>query len=260
MRIIGRQTYEDTWKRYNSHLFRIFLVIEASHHYSTLLTDSTIFTMEDSPSPLRKLQDKHSNVVDEEAFKLAPFNPSSDQIQEKALELLQLQEADVLFDLGCGDGRLLCTAVEKHPGLRCVGIEIDPVFVERAQERIQQLPSAEMQARIDVRLEDALKVMEEEDGAQDSNSPDTKEHCNSHRPLSELTLLDDASALYLFIVPKGIQKLMPILLRLVEARIQQNRPFRILSYMFKIHEWEPTTIDKTAKGGCPIYYYEWKSK
>ena len=65
-------------------------------------------------------------------------------------------------------------------------------------------------------------------------------------------------ALYLFVLPKGIQKLLPILEGVVHRRMQQGQSFRVLSYMFQIHGWEPTKVDKTAKGGCPIYYYEWK--
>jgi len=26
--------------------------------------------------------------------------------------------------------------------------------------------------------------------------------------------------------------------------------------MFKIHDWEATIIDETAKGSCPVYYYD----
>jgi precorrin-6B methylase 2 len=173
---------------------------------------------------------------------LAPFNPSSDQIQEKALKLLQLQEKeDVLFDIGCGDARFLCTAVQTHPHLRCVGIEIDPHLVQRANENIHNLPSPHMRSRIEIRLQDATEPMPSEQ-------------------MPHLTLLNDATALYLFILPKGIQTLMPTLEQLVQTRIRQNRRFQILSYMFRIHEWEPTVIDRTAKGACPIYYYEWTPK
>ena len=92
----------------------------------------------------------------DDVFKLAPFNPSSDQIQTKAMELLQLQQNDVLFDLGCGDGRLLIAAVKKYPGLRCVGVEIDPVFATRGAEAVAQLPQ-DVQERIEIREEDVLQ-------------------------------------------------------------------------------------------------------
>jgi SAM-dependent methyltransferase len=181
----------------------------------------------------------------DEVFKLAPFNPSSEQIQVKAMELLCLNENDVLFDLGCGDGRLLVAAAKKHPGLRCVGVEIDPVFAKRALEAVEQLPQ-DLRDRIDIREEDVLK------------QPMTSLQSEKRDNISDLTLMDDASALYLFVLPKGVVKIMPILEALVEKRKKEGRHFRVLSYMFKIHEWEPTVIDSTAKGGCPVYFYEFK--
>jgi hypothetical protein len=39
--------------------------------------------------------------------KLAPFNPSHDDVVHMALELMNLQENDILYDLGCGDARVL---------------------------------------------------------------------------------------------------------------------------------------------------------
>jgi spermidine synthase len=185
---------------------------------------------------------------------LAPFNPSSEQIQEKAMELLvekmmldqheeRRQEHEVLFDLGCGDARLLIACVKKYEHLKCVGVEIEEKFVSRAIESIVKLPS-DIQDRICVHHEDALKL------------PMTTSIAQRTKNISELTLMDDASALYLFVLPKGIEKLMPMLLALVEQRKQEKRNFRILSYMFKIYEWEPTIVDKTSKGGCPIYLYE----
>lgn len=45
--------------------------------------------------------------------RLAPYNPTHITAREAALNLLGLQVNDVLFDLGCGDGRLLFTAMER---------------------------------------------------------------------------------------------------------------------------------------------------
>lgn len=193
--------------------------------------------------------DESSQQQPIEAFKLAPFNPSSLQIQERAMELLKLSANDVLFDLGCGDGRLLIAAAQQHPGLRCVGVDIDPVFVQRGQQAIQDIPDPQVRERLDIRLQDALSLP--------LTVSDRSTHNLSTIPTTELTLMDDATALYLFVLPKGINKLMPLLEALVEARqVQQRRPFRILSYMFQIHQWEPTLVDKTSKAGCPIYLYE----
>jgi hypothetical protein len=50
--------------------------------------------------------------------KLAPFTPSGDGVLEHALDLLALTDDDVLFDLGCGDARILVHAAEQT-GARC---------------------------------------------------------------------------------------------------------------------------------------------
>lgn len=63
---------------------------------------------------------------------LAPFNPSADQTIEIAIDLLQLNQNDILYDLGCGDGRLLFAASSKVH--RCVGVEVDETFVLRARK------------------------------------------------------------------------------------------------------------------------------
>ena len=185
-----------------------------------------------------------------EVFKLAPFNPSSSQIQVKAIELLGLNDEDVLFDLGCGDGRLLIFAAENVKGLKCVGIEIDPVFVARGIQRVQALPQ-EIRCRVDIREGDVLKLLLDSPNRGSENGEKYKGNsCKS------LTLINDATAVYLFILPKGINKIMPLLEALVDKRKQEKRNFRILSYMFKIYEWEPSKVDRTSKGDCPVYLYE----
>ena len=69
--------------------------------------------------------------------KLAPFNPTSDAAIDIALEFLSLSIEDNLYDLGCGDGRLLIRACE---AFRCrgVGIEYDSRFYERAIQSVEE--------------------------------------------------------------------------------------------------------------------------
>ena len=74
--------------------------------------------------------------------------------------------------------------------------------------------------------------------------------------VQSLTLSDDATALYLYILPKGIIKMMPILEALRQKRLAEGKRLQVLSYMFQIHEWEATKTDETAKGSCPLYYYD----
>lgn len=39
--------------------------------------------------------------------KLAPFNPAGAEVVDIALELLQIKDNDVMYDLGCGDARIV---------------------------------------------------------------------------------------------------------------------------------------------------------
>jgi hypothetical protein len=200
--------------------------------------------------------------------RLAPFNPTSDQAQQTALRLLNLSKVDVLFDLGCGDGRLLITAVNnKHTeGLRCVGIEMDPVFTSRAVTSIQQL-AATTQQRIEIREGDVLEL-----GYQDSTESAPQQQSTTaataeNNLLGEtgkslcqhLTLLNDATAVYLFLVPDGLKQIKPLLDRVVEIRKQQKRPFSVVAYMFQVHGWEPLQVDRTTKGEMPLYLYRFEA-
>jgi SAM-dependent methyltransferase len=56
----------------------------------------------------------------------APWVPSSIGEVDKMLALAEVGPNDVVYDLGCGDGRTLVTAARLY-GARAVGIEIDPL-------------------------------------------------------------------------------------------------------------------------------------
>lgn len=45
----------------------------------------------------------------------------------------------VFYDLGCGDGRMLRAAAQVDGVARCVGVEIDPEFADRAQKSLSAL-------------------------------------------------------------------------------------------------------------------------
>lgn len=56
----------------------------------------------------------------------APWLPSRMSKVHKMLLMAEVGPNDVLYDLGCGDGRLIITAARRY-GARSVGIEIDPL-------------------------------------------------------------------------------------------------------------------------------------
>lgn len=63
------------------------------------------------------------------------YFPTPEEVVEKMLKITNASKDDVLYDLGCGDGRVLILAAKKI-GLRCVGIEIKKELVEQAKERV----------------------------------------------------------------------------------------------------------------------------
>jgi SAM-dependent methyltransferase len=58
-------------------------------------------------------------------FKGAPWVPTSFKMVHRMLNLAEVGPDDIVYDLGCGDGRTLVIAARKY-GARAVGIEIDP--------------------------------------------------------------------------------------------------------------------------------------
>jgi SAM-dependent methyltransferase len=62
-----------------------------------------------------------------------PYVPTPDEVVKEMLKMANVSENDVLYDLGCGDGRIVITAA-KEIGCRGVGIDIDPVRIEECLE------------------------------------------------------------------------------------------------------------------------------
>jgi outer membrane protein assembly factor BamB len=67
----------------------------------------------------------------------AIFFPTPQDVVEKMLKLADINKEDVVYDLGCGDGRIVVTAAKEY-GCKAVGYEIDPELVKLARENIKQ--------------------------------------------------------------------------------------------------------------------------
>jgi SAM-dependent methyltransferase len=61
-----------------------------------------------------------------------PFVPTTERAVGEMLRLARVGKSDVVYDLGCGDGRIVITAAKKF-GARGVGIDIDPERIAEAR-------------------------------------------------------------------------------------------------------------------------------
>ena len=61
------------------------------------------------------------------------YIPTPQPVVDAMLRLAEVKAADVVYDLGSGDGRIVITAAKTY-GARGVGIELDPALVKQARE------------------------------------------------------------------------------------------------------------------------------
>jgi SAM-dependent methyltransferase len=134
---------------------------------------------------------------------LAPFVPTPMVVVEKMLELGAVGKDDVLFDLGCGDGRIVITAAKKF-GTRGVGIDIDP---QRIEESLRAAKQEGVESLVDFRLQDVMKAD-----------------------------IRRATVVTLYLLPESNALLRPLL----EAQLKPGTP--VVSHNYSIPGWENNEI------------------
>jgi len=134
----------------------------------------------------------------EDAADLAPFVPTPPEVVARMLELAAVGPRDVVYDVGCGDGRMVIAAAKTY-GARGVGIEIDPALLEecRAGARREGVESL-----IRFVEKDALKVS-----------------------------LTGATVLALYLLPESLETLSPVFERDLAPGV------RIVSHDYAIPGW-----------------------
>lgn len=78
---------------------------------------------EPAPKPAR-----HPDVI---------FVPTPQEVVDRMLELAKVKKEDVVYDLGCGDGRIVITAAKKY-GCKAIGFDIDPERVKKSRANVQK--------------------------------------------------------------------------------------------------------------------------
>lgn len=83
------------------------------------------------PSASQELQWWQSKGYD------VPYVPTPPEVVDEMLRLVDLRAGDVLYDLGCGDGRIVIAAA-KRSRVRAIGIDIDPVRIRESNDNAAQ--------------------------------------------------------------------------------------------------------------------------
>jgi SAM-dependent methyltransferase len=66
-----------------------------------------------------------------------PYVPTTEAAVQAMLKLAEVKKTDIVYDLGCGDGRIVISAA-KDLGARGVGIDINPVRIGEAKENARK--------------------------------------------------------------------------------------------------------------------------
>jgi SAM-dependent methyltransferase len=152
---------------------------------------------------------------------LAPFVATPADVVEKMLELARVGPSDVVYDLGCGDGRIVITAAKKY-GARGVGVDVDP---KRMAESRANARNAGVDSLVTFLLQDAMDV---------DVSP--------------------ATVVTLYLVATSNLRLRPML-------TQHLTPgARIVSHNFGMGDWEPDqVVNLKDSRGTTRTLYLWRA-
>lgn len=153
------------------------------------------------------------------ADNLAPYVPTPQVVVERMLEAARLKPGEVVYDLGCGDGRIIITAVQKFKA-KGVGVELSEDLFNQANQRIQALG-----------LEHEIRMI--------------------HGNLLNVDL-SPADVVTVFLLTSSNARLKPNL----EKELRPGA--RVLSTEFEIRGWKPSQVLKIEAGGRThtIYLYE----
>ena len=97
------------------------------------------------------------------------FVPTPKDVVNRMLDLAQIKKTDLVYDLGCGDGRIVVAAAKRF-GCKAVGYDIDPERVRESREnvkknKVEHLVTIEQRASIPFR------------GLEDKATPNTGNKC-----------------------------------------------------------------------------------
>ncbi|MBV8907101.1 MAG: methyltransferase domain-containing protein [Acidobacteriia bacterium] len=134
-----------------------------------------------------------------------PYVPTANTVVEAMLKLAGVKSSDIVYDLGCGDGRIVVTAAKKF-GAHGVGVDINPDRIREARENAK-------------RSEVENLVRFEEGDLFDAN-------------------IQDATVVALYLLPQVNVRLRPKLLSDLKPGT------RIVSHSFDMGDWKPEKVEQ----------------
>lgn len=142
------------------------------------------------------------------------FVPTPDAVVNKMLEMAEIHDGDVVYDLGCGDGRIVVAAAKRY-GVKAFGFDIDP---RRVEESLANVRSNKVEHLVTIQQADIFTL--------------------DLRPADVVTL---------YLLPELNVRLMPQLARMKPGS-------RIVSHDFSMGNALPVEVDHvTIKEGEPGY-------
>jgi tRNA G37 N-methylase Trm5 len=128
------------------------------------------------------------------------YVPTPEAVVEAMLQVANVGKDDIVYDLGCGDGRIPVTAAKKY-GARGIGIDIDPQRIAEANENVKKND-----------VGDRVKIIQGDLFQQD---------------------LSQATVVTLYLLPSLNVKLMPKLMKELKPGT------RVVSHAFDMGDWKP---------------------
>ena len=90
-----------------------------------------------SPSESRKVAPAPRRTPDLTRAPDIHFEPTPQSAVDKMLAMAGIKKTDVVYDLGCGDGRIVVTAAKRY-GVRAIGVDIDPERVKESRANVRK--------------------------------------------------------------------------------------------------------------------------
>ncbi len=82
------------------------------------------------------------------------FVPTPEEVVSKMLELAGVKKDDIVYDLGCGDGRIVVMAAKKY-GCRAFGFDVDP---ERIKESVENVKKNQVEKLATIKQQDIFQL------------------------------------------------------------------------------------------------------